>query len=42
LEQSKAEIVPFDRNLADEARKAFIRFGKGRHPAALNMGDCAA
>ena len=24
------------------ALKAFDRFGKGRHPAALNMGDCFA
>jgi len=24
------------------AREAFLRFGKGRHPAALNLGDCAA
>jgi ribonuclease VapC len=22
------------------ARAAFLRFGKGRHPAALNFGDC--
>jgi ribonuclease VapC len=22
------------------ARSAFLRFGKGRHPAALNFGDC--
>jgi ribonuclease VapC len=25
---------------ADLAREAFRRFGKGRHPAALNLGDC--
>jgi ribonuclease VapC len=25
---------------ADLAREAFRRFGKGRHPAALNFGDC--
>ncbi|CAN5295645.1 hypothetical protein BH09PSE1_BH09PSE1_29370 [soil metagenome] len=24
------------------ALEAFDRFGKGRHPAALNMGDCFA
>lgn len=23
-----------------EALDAFRRFGKGRHPAALNLGDC--
>ena len=24
------------------ARQAFVRFGRGRHPAALNFGDCFA
>ena len=24
------------------ARQAFMRFGRGRHPAALNFGDCFA
>jgi ribonuclease VapC len=24
------------------ARRAFSRFGKGRHPAGLNFGDCFA
>ncbi len=27
---------------ADIAVDAYARFGKGRHPAALNMGDCFA
>jgi ribonuclease VapC len=26
----------------DLAAKAYAGFGKGRHPAALNMGDCLA
>jgi ribonuclease VapC len=25
---------------ADQARRAWRRYGKGRHPAALNYGDC--
>jgi len=25
---------------ADRALDAFTRFGKGRHPARLNLGDC--
>lgn len=33
-------VIPFDRPLVDRAREAFVSFGKGRHPAALNMGDC--
>jgi ribonuclease VapC len=36
------EIVAHDRNLAEIARDAFLRFGKGRHPARLNCGDCAS
>ena len=35
-------IVPFDDHQADIARDAFARFGKGRHRAGLNFGDCAA
>ncbi len=33
-------IVPIDRLLAMQSRAAFTRFGKGRHPADLNFGDC--
>ena len=36
------EIVPFDGDLARESRAAFIRFGRGRHPAGLNFGDCVS
>jgi ribonuclease VapC len=28
--------------MATTAAAAFDRFGKGRHPAALNLGDCFA
>lgn len=42
LDRSEIEVVPFDHDLARRAREAFIRFGKGRHPAALNLGDCAS
>ncbi|HEY1660484.1 MAG TPA: type II toxin-antitoxin system VapC family toxin [Candidatus Sulfotelmatobacter sp.] len=34
------QVVPVDADLADLARSAWRRFGKGRHRAALNMGDC--
>jgi len=34
--------VAFDREQAQGAREAFLRYGKGRHPAGLNFGDCAA
>jgi ribonuclease VapC len=35
-------FVPFDERQADIARDAFARYGKGRHKAGLNFGDCAA
>ena len=40
IEEMSIEIIPVDRALALESRAAFIRFGKGRHAAALNFGDC--
>jgi ribonuclease VapC len=36
------EIVAHDAALARIARMAFLRFGKGRHAARLNFGDCAS
>ena len=36
------KIVPFTEEHAALAADAFNRFGKGRHPAALNFGDCIA
>ena len=35
-------ILPFDEIHWRVATDAFVRFGKGRHPAALNFGDCLA
>jgi len=32
--------VPFGRDEASVARYVFRAFGKGRHPAGLNFGDC--
>lgn len=42
LRRGEIEVIAFDRDQADEARRAFRRFGKGRHAAALNFGDCAS
>jgi len=36
------EVVAFDADQLAVARVAFRRFGKGRHHAGLNFGDCAA
>ena len=33
---------PFEERQLEFAREAAIRFGKGRHKAALNFGDCFA
>jgi ribonuclease VapC len=34
------ELVPVDTEHGNLARGAFVRFGKGRHRAGLNYGDC--
>lgn len=41
LLRSQLEVVPFDAEQAQVARLAFRRYGRGRHPAGLNFGDCA-
>ena len=38
----RIEIVDFTESQARLARVAFKRYGKGRHPAQLNFGDCMA
>jgi ribonuclease VapC len=40
LARLRVEIVPVTVEQAEVARSAFRRFGKGRHPAGLNFGDC--
>ena len=35
-------VVPFGEAESRAAADAFARFGRGRHPAALNFGDCLA
>ncbi|WP_216644558.1 type II toxin-antitoxin system VapC family toxin [Candidatus Thiodictyon syntrophicum] len=40
LAMQRIETVPLDEALADAAALRFRRFGKGRHPAGLNFGDC--
>jgi ribonuclease VapC len=37
---SELAILPCDAEHWAVAVQAFLRFGKGRHPAALNFGDC--
>jgi ribonuclease VapC len=40
LEKNRIISIPFDERHWSAAAAAFIRYGKGRHPAALNYGDC--
>jgi len=40
IRQMAVLVVPFSHEHFDQATSAFLRFGKGRHPAALNFGDC--
>ena len=42
LERAGVELASVDVEQARVARRAFSRFGKGRHPAGLNYGDCFA
>jgi ribonuclease VapC len=40
LRELSITVVPFSPEQAKLATEAFLTFGKGRHPAKLNMGDC--
>lgn len=42
LELSNIEVVPVDIEQGRTAHLAYSRFGKGRHKAGLNYGDCFA
>lgn len=39
ISKSKLVVVPVDEGQIDEARRAWRRFGRGRHAAGLNYGD---
>ncbi|MGF1661563.1 MAG: type II toxin-antitoxin system VapC family toxin [Kineosporiaceae bacterium] len=40
LHRAGVSLVAVDVAQLDAARRAYRRYGKGRHPAALNYGDC--
>jgi ribonuclease VapC len=40
IAKAQLELVAVDVEQAHLARQAFRNFGKGRHPAGLNFGDC--
>ncbi len=40
LQEARVEVVPFGEDHWRAAVEAYVCFGKGRHAAALNFGDC--
>jgi ribonuclease VapC len=42
LRRLEAQVVSFNEEHADAGTAAFLRLGRGRHPAGLNFGDCMA
>ena len=42
LKEVRAEMIDINGELARQAARAFERFGRGKHKAELNLGDCFA
>jgi len=42
IARAEIQVAAQDAELAEGARAAFLEYGRGRHPAALNLGDCAS
>jgi ribonuclease VapC len=42
VQKAEVVVVPVEAEHVSEARRAYRRFGKGRHPAGLNFGDVFA
>lgn len=42
LHRAGVDLVAVDASQAEAARSAYRRYGKGRHRAGLNYGDCFA
>lgn len=42
LHRAEIEVMPFTPDHLHLARDAYERYGKGRHPAGLNLCDCCA
>ena len=42
LHRAEVRVISLDSEQVELARSAWQRFGKGRHPAGLNIGDCCA
>ena len=42
IHNASADIVPLNSDQYELAREAWRKYGKGRHPAGLNIGDCCS
>jgi ribonuclease VapC len=42
LHRAHVDVVVMDAGQVELARTAWRRYGKGRHPAGLNVGDCCS
>jgi ribonuclease VapC len=42
LHSALIRIVAFDEEALEHALDALLRYGRGRHPAKLNFGDCVS
>ena len=42
LHRAQVEVIAMNYEQAEVARAAWRKFGKGNHPAGLNIGDCCA
>ena len=42
IHRAEIDVVPFTSDHLRLSRDAYERYGKGRHPARLNLGDCCA
>ena len=42
IQETGAVVIPFSEAHYSAAHQAWLEFGKGRHAAALNFGDCAS
>ncbi len=42
VQRLRIRVVPLFRGQAELAREGYQRFGRGRHRAGLNLGDCCS
>jgi ribonuclease VapC len=42
IQEFEVQVIPFGDHHWVEAVRAYTQYGRGRHPAQLNFGDCLA